>query len=69
MLIDENLIRGSCELFVCRCCRTKYGWAHQVWCDTPDLLEPGCGDCRYFDAHGRECIHPALRKGTEEFCE
>ena len=47
MTKSENIIRGSCPDFVCRCCRTKYGWAHQIWCDEKTLLEPGCKDCQY----------------------
>lgn len=56
---SEYVIRGRCSLFVCRCCRTKYGWEHQVWCDTPELLEPVCTDCYYYNARRKHCAHPA----------
>ncbi len=46
------VIRGSCSLFACRCCRTKYGWEHQPWCTHDTLTEPTCDDCRYYSAHG-----------------
>lgn len=58
---QKNIIRGSCTRFACRCCLTKYGWAHQDWCETPELTEPECGDCRYNSARGG-CLHPARKK-------
>lgn len=60
---NEYVIRGACTRYVCRCCMTKYGWEHQVWCDTPDLLEPLCVDCRYYDARRGICDHPANKIG------
>lgn len=55
----DSIIRGSCALFVCRCCRTKYGWAHQFWCDVGYLIEPTCRECHYYDERYRGCTHPA----------
>lgn len=51
-------IRGSCSLFVCRLCRTKFGWEHQEWCDNYSLTEPACRDCRYNSARSGKCLHP-----------
>ncbi|MBQ6153349.1 MAG: hypothetical protein IJJ15_06350 [Ruminococcus sp.] len=62
MMTTEYTIRGSCSLFVCRCCRTKYGWEHQGWCDLYSLTEPSCHDCRYFSEQAGECIHPAQKR-------
>lgn len=58
---NENIIRGSCADFVCRCCRTKYGWEHQLWCDNTELTEPTCQDCFYYDQKHRRCKHPAKK--------
>ena len=58
-------IRGSCPLFVCRCCRTKFGWAHQRWCDCAWLTEPSCRDCRYCGARG-QCRHPIKKRERGE---
>lgn len=60
-LID-NFIRGSCPLFVCRCCRTKYGWRHQGWCEIGSVTEPTCLDCRYFHQTNSECVHPSQKR-------
>ncbi len=57
----ENVIRGSCSFFVCKCCRTKRGWEHQPWCEYFSLTEPGCDDCHYCDRRGSGCVHPAKR--------
>ena len=54
-------ISGRCSLFVCRCCRTKYGWQHQPWCDKAALTRPACADCRYYRMRDRACIHPAKK--------
>lgn len=62
----DNIIRGSCPLFVCRSCRTKYGWAHQPWCDMCTLTLPTCEDCRYFSQHDNDCTHPAKKFRKEE---
>ena len=56
-------IRGSCPLFVCRYCMTKYGWEHQEWCDYYTLTKPSCSDCRYYDPRAEECDHPSMKKG------
>ncbi len=61
-LMSGNTIRGSCSLFACRCCRTKYGWAHRDWCEISASTSPGCADCRYFNRKEGECRHPALKK-------
>lgn len=59
---NEYVIRGSCPYFICRCCRTKYGWEHQVWCDYAQLLDPKCPDCGYYNTRRKCCNHPARRK-------
>lgn len=59
---SENIIRGSCADFVCRCCLTKYGWEHQKWCDCGDLLNPECQDCIYYNLKRRRCNHPTHSK-------
>ena len=56
-------IRSSCPLYICRVCRTKTGWPHQVWCELKGLTEPGCTDCRYHSARNGGCVHPAMKKG------
>ena len=58
----DHTIRGSCSCFVCRCCRTKFGWEHQIWCDYPDLIEPSCMDCVYYNAKNDRCKHPAKNR-------
>ena len=65
-VLSENAIRGSCSLFVCRCCRTKYGWEHQEWCDLSALTQPSCKECRYFRERDGECVHPAKKPWKEE---
>ncbi len=64
--LSDNIIRGNCSLFVCKICRTKYGWEHQKWCEYYSLTLPSCKDCRYFSENESECIHPTkkLRKET-----
>lgn len=68
---NNGKIRGSCLFFVCRCCRTKYGWAHQKWCDIGAVTEPGCKDCRYYSARADACRHPVhkQRKGEKPYEE
>lgn len=66
LMTTEYTIRGRCSLFVCRCCRTKFGWEHQWWCDLCSLTEPSCDDCRYYSNQYQECIHPALKKERRE---
>ena len=63
--LSEYLIRGDCSYFVCCCCRTKFGWEHQEWCESRLLSEPSCEDCRYYSAGRGGCLHPA-KKGREE---
>ena len=63
---SDHIIRGSCSLFVCRCCRTKYGWEHQDWCDAALLTEPTCKDCRYYSKKRDECIHPIHKREGRE---
>lgn len=63
--ISDYKIRGNCSLFVCRCCRTKYGWEHQNWCELKSLSQPLCGDCRYY-SNENKCIHPAANKLRKE---
>ena len=60
-VLPENAIRGSCSLFVCQYCRTKYGWEHQAWCELSSLVSPSCGDCRYYKEEN-ECVHPAKKQ-------
>ena len=59
-------IRGSCPLFACICCHTKYGFEHQSWCEAFGLTEPGCGDCLYHSAQKIICRHPAKKERKEE---
>lgn len=59
---SEYIIRGSCPLFACRCCHTKYGWEHQGWCEEYRLTSPTCRDCLYFSERHGKCKHPAQRK-------
>ncbi|MBQ5347209.1 MAG: hypothetical protein IIU39_04060 [Ruminococcus sp.] len=66
--LQDSIIRGSCSLFACRVCRTKYGWAHQRWCELSDHTRPSCGDCRYFILRDGECTHPATNKLRKEEC-
>lgn len=65
-IATEYTIRGSCLLFACRCCYTKYGWEHQKWCEVCLLTLPGCLDCLYYREQRRSCIHPAKRKRKED---
>lgn len=58
----HTVIRGSCPLFVCRYCRTKFGRQHQEWCEILEQTEPVCGDCSYFIQPENECRHPALKR-------
>ena len=66
--MDEKrfLIRCACPLYVCRGCRTKTGWRHQCWCDMADKSEPGCAECRYYDADCGRCNHPAEERRRRE---
>lgn len=61
----DRIIRGSCADFVCRQCRTKYGWAHQIWCDRTGLTEPDCTDCAYYSEKQARCSHPANKSKKE----
>ena len=58
---EKAIIRGDCEDFVCGICRTKVGWPHQVWCDRPELTEPVCEDCGYYNERKKGCAHPVRR--------
>ena len=60
---ERPRIRADCPLYACRCCRTKTGWPHQVWCEMRHVTEPDCGDCRYWSAEKQACEHPAERGG------
>ena len=55
----EYTIRGSCPLFACRFCHTKYGWEHQEWCEAYQLTSPSCRDCLYFAQQRNRCERPA----------
>ena len=59
----DSAIRAECPLYACKECRTKTGWRHQRWCGMADKTEPGCAECRYFNAGKNACAHPARRKG------
>ena len=59
---SEFIIRGSCPLFACRCCHTKYGFEHQEWCEAYQLTSPTCRDCLYYDERKNECKHPVNKK-------
>ena len=65
-LRPEYAIRGGCSFFACRCCRTKYGWEHQAWCEVFYLTEPDCADCYYYRQGMGSCVHPALKNVREE---
>ena len=56
------IILGSCRLFACRCCLTKYGWEHQEWCEVCSLTQPTCRDCRYYSERHSRCEHPVMKK-------
>ena len=56
------VIGGECDAFVCRCCYTKFGWAHQLWCKNIWLTEASCEGCQYYDRQNGRCGHPALRR-------
>ena len=62
---NSYTIRGSCSRFVCSCCRTKFGWEHQPWCDLYEMTEPTCTECRYHSKSTGECLHPALKQNLE----
>ena len=59
---SENIIRGSCPLFACGCCRTKYGWEHQAWCEARSLTQPTCRDCLYNNIRQETCEHPVKKR-------
>ena len=59
----RNLIGGECADVVCRCWYTKYGWAHQFWCENIWLKEITCENCQYYDRQSGCCSHPARRRG------
>ena len=57
----RTVIGGYCVDIVCRCCFTKYGWAHQVWCGCSSLSELSCMDCQYYNPQTCQCKHPARK--------
>lgn len=62
----EYTISGSCPLFACRCCHTKFGWEHQEWCEAFSLTQPTCNDCMYHSERRGICIHPAKKRSGRE---
>ena len=62
----DHIIHGSCSRFVCRYCRTKFGWRHQVWCEIAGRTEPLCQDCGYYHPSSEECRHPAIKQERRE---
>ena len=64
--LSEVAIRGDCSFFACRCCRTKFGWAHQKWCEIRAETFPTCSDCQYYNAQARMCRHPVVKKEGKE---
>lgn len=59
---DRPLIQARCARYVCRICRTKTGWPHQLGCALAQLTEPSCADCRYWSERTSRCDHPAVRR-------
>ena len=59
---DRRRIDARCPRFVCRICRTKTGWPHQLGCEMWLVTAPECADCRYWSAKKSLCDHPAARK-------
>ena len=59
------MIDADCPRYVCRCCRTKTGWPHQIGCEQASVTKPDCGDCRYWNKKKNRCDHPAARKERE----
>ena len=55
-------IAAGCPRYVCRLCRTKTGWPHQIGCELACLTAPDCADCRYWSAKKDRCEHPAVRR-------
>ena len=66
IILPEYVIHGDCSLFACRCCRTKYGWTHQAWCENCLLTVPACMDCHYYHCLSGLCTHPALKRIRKE---
>lgn len=62
----DHVIHGSCSRFVCRYCRTKFGWRHQAWCEISGRTEPLCQDCGYYYPPSEECRHPAIKQERRE---
>ena len=60
--VARPLIAADCPRFVCRICRTKTGWPHQIGCELACLTAPDCADCRYWSAKKDRCEHPAVRR-------
>lgn len=57
-------IASNCPRFACKICRTKTGWAHQIWCPALPITLPECGDCMYHNEKRETCEHPNV-KGKE----
>lgn len=66
LIMTDCTIRGRCSLFLCRDCRTKYGWEHQLWCPLRFVTQPSCKDCRYYWEQNGECTHPSKKQGKGE---
>ena len=60
--IRRPLIDALCPRYVCRLCRTKTGWPHQLGCELAQVTEPECADCRYWNMKNQRCDHPAARR-------
>ena len=65
-MLPEYAIRGDCSFFACGCCRTKYGWEHQAWCEVFYLTDPNCTDCFYHHPKTGSCVHPAMKNNRKE---
>lgn len=66
MISSYNIIHGKCSLFACLCCRTKYGWEHQQWCELSMITQPTCRECRYYSERDGECTHPSKKQRKED---
>ena len=57
----QKTIAASCSFFVCKECRTKSGYRHQVWCRLKDHSCPECSECIYMIASDKRCTHSARK--------
>ena len=55
----QKTIAASCSFFVCKECRTKTGYEHQIWCGLNGHTKPDCSECIYRLASDGSCVHPA----------